>query len=54
MSVPRLKSVSTLTYTESSATSDGGAYYIVRGIDALDQPFDPSDYVGVFHYLLLH
>ena len=54
MIVPEPKSGSTLTYTDSSATADGGAYYIVRGIDALDQPSDPSNYVGVFHYLLLH
>jgi hypothetical protein len=54
MIVPAPKSGSTPTHTNPSATSEGGDYYTVRGIDALDQPSDPSDYVGVFHYLLLH
>ena len=54
MIVPAPKSGSTLTYTDPSATSEGGAYCTVLGIDALALPSDPSNYVGVFHYPLLH
>ena len=46
-------SVSTLTYTDSWAPSEGGAYYIVLGVDALDQPSAPSNYVGIFRFSLV-
>ena len=49
MIVPAPESGSILTYTDSSATLNGGTYYTVLGIDALDQPSDPSNYVGVLH-----
>ena len=43
----------TLTHSDSSMASEGGTYFTVLGIDALDQPFSPSNYVGIFRFSLL-
>jgi alkaline phosphatase len=46
-------SSSTLTHIDSPVTSVGGTYFTVLGVDALDQPSAPSNYVGIFRFSLV-
>ena len=46
-------SSSTITHIDSPVTSEGGTYFTVLGVDALDQPSVPSNHVGIFRFSLI-